>query len=491
MRGDAEQAAEHFRRALQLADEADEIHPVDHANYFINLALVTEDPAARDATFAEARARLVAAVGEEHIRTVRLDLERARHMADPAEALAVLAPACEEARARLSHEYFGCYVCASDVAARLEALGRAKEAAAALQDGGAVLRRSRAGAGPRIRRRQAAHRAGARSAAAGRAGAGARAAGPSARESAAPRRCSAHRRGAGGDRSPASAGGTAGLSGRAAGIRLVIGPGLWHVPLVPDAFATVPDLVSALREGKMIILVDDEDRENEGDIVVAAELITSEQIVRMNRLASGIITVPMPRDVAAPPAYRPDGAGERGEHVHRVHGHGRRVPQHQHGQQRPRPGAHDPAPRRSARDRRRVRTAGPRQSANGAGRRRAQAGGTHRGVSRPDAAGGAPPGCGAVRDHGRRWRDAAAARAARARRVDGLPAGHDRRSDPLPAADRAARHPHRQRTACAPPSASSTSTATPAPSTPVGTPPSSAATSIGTRRRCAACTARH
>ena len=81
----------------------------------------------------------------------------------------------------------------------------------------------------------------------------------------------------------------------AAGIRLVIGAGLWHVPAVPDAFATVPELVSALREGKMIILVDDEDRENEGDLVVAAELITAEQIVQMNRLASGIITVPMPR----------------------------------------------------------------------------------------------------------------------------------------------------------------------------------------------------
>ena len=45
----------------------------------------------------------------------------------------------------------------------------------------------------------------------------------------------------------------------------------------------------------MIILVDDEDRENEGDLVVSAELLTAEQVVQMNRFASGIITVPMPR----------------------------------------------------------------------------------------------------------------------------------------------------------------------------------------------------
>lgn len=59
--------------------------------------------------------------------------------------------------------------------------------------------------------------------------------------------------------------------------------------------ATVPELVEELRQGRMVILVDDEDRENEGDFVVAAELVTVEQLVVMNRLASGIITVPMPR----------------------------------------------------------------------------------------------------------------------------------------------------------------------------------------------------
>lgn len=61
------------------------------------------------------------------------------------------------------------------------------------------------------------------------------------------------------------------------------------------AFASVPEMIAELRAGRMIILVDDEARENEGDFVVAAELLQVEHVVAMNRLASGIITVPMPR----------------------------------------------------------------------------------------------------------------------------------------------------------------------------------------------------
>lgn len=61
------------------------------------------------------------------------------------------------------------------------------------------------------------------------------------------------------------------------------------------SFATVPEMIAELRAGRMIILVDDEARENEGDLVVSAELIQVEHIVAMNRIASGIITVPMPR----------------------------------------------------------------------------------------------------------------------------------------------------------------------------------------------------
>ncbi|TMC74540.1 MAG: bifunctional 3,4-dihydroxy-2-butanone-4-phosphate synthase/GTP cyclohydrolase II, partial [Chloroflexi bacterium] len=41
-------------------------------------------------------------------------------------------------------------------------------------------------------------------------------------------------------------------------------------------FATVPEAIDDIRRGKMVIVVDDEDRENEGDLTMAAELATAE-----------------------------------------------------------------------------------------------------------------------------------------------------------------------------------------------------------------------
>jgi 3,4-dihydroxy 2-butanone 4-phosphate synthase/GTP cyclohydrolase II len=47
--------------------------------------------------------------------------------------------------------------------------------------------------------------------------------------------------------------------------------------------------VEAIREGRMVILTDDEDRENEGDIVLAAEKVTPEAINFMAKHARGLI----------------------------------------------------------------------------------------------------------------------------------------------------------------------------------------------------------
>ena len=58
-------------------------------------------------------------------------------------------------------------------------------------------------------------------------------------------------------------------------------------------FNSIPEVIDELRAGRMVILVDDEDRENEGDFVMAAQFIQSEHITTMIRRASGIITVPM------------------------------------------------------------------------------------------------------------------------------------------------------------------------------------------------------
>ena len=56
---------------------------------------------------------------------------------------------------------------------------------------------------------------------------------------------------------------------------------------------SVEEIVADLRAGRMVIVMDDEDRENEGDLIMAAELATPEAVAFMIRHASGIICVPM------------------------------------------------------------------------------------------------------------------------------------------------------------------------------------------------------
>ena len=58
-------------------------------------------------------------------------------------------------------------------------------------------------------------------------------------------------------------------------------------------FASVPELVAAIGRGEMVIVVDDADRENEGDLVLAASAATSAYLGFMIRHSSGILTVPM------------------------------------------------------------------------------------------------------------------------------------------------------------------------------------------------------
>jgi 3,4-dihydroxy 2-butanone 4-phosphate synthase/GTP cyclohydrolase II len=58
-------------------------------------------------------------------------------------------------------------------------------------------------------------------------------------------------------------------------------------------FAAVEDAVSAIRRGEMVIVVDDEDRENEGDLTMAAEKVTPEAINFMAKYGRGLICMPM------------------------------------------------------------------------------------------------------------------------------------------------------------------------------------------------------
>ena len=56
--------------------------------------------------------------------------------------------------------------------------------------------------------------------------------------------------------------------------------------------------IEDLRSGKMIILVDDEDRENEGDLTIAAEFVTPEAINFMATYGRGLICLPMSSEMA-------------------------------------------------------------------------------------------------------------------------------------------------------------------------------------------------
>jgi len=56
---------------------------------------------------------------------------------------------------------------------------------------------------------------------------------------------------------------------------------------------SVGEMLAELRAGRMVIVVDDEDRENEGDLIMAAEHATAEAVAFMIRHTSGIICVPM------------------------------------------------------------------------------------------------------------------------------------------------------------------------------------------------------
>ena len=64
------------------------------------------------------------------------------------------------------------------------------------------------------------------------------------------------------------------------------------------ALSSIPDILDDIRQGKMVILMDDEDRENEGDLIVAAEAVTPEIITFFSSEACGLICMPITEDRA-------------------------------------------------------------------------------------------------------------------------------------------------------------------------------------------------
>ena len=58
------------------------------------------------------------------------------------------------------------------------------------------------------------------------------------------------------------------------------------------SFSSIPDAIAAIRRGEFVVVADDEDRENEGDLTMAAQWVTPEAINFMLRWARGLVCMP-------------------------------------------------------------------------------------------------------------------------------------------------------------------------------------------------------
>jgi 3,4-dihydroxy 2-butanone 4-phosphate synthase/GTP cyclohydrolase II len=60
-----------------------------------------------------------------------------------------------------------------------------------------------------------------------------------------------------------------------------------------NGFAPIPDILAAIARGEMVVMVDDEDRENEGDFIMAAQFATAEKMAFIVRHSSGVVCAPL------------------------------------------------------------------------------------------------------------------------------------------------------------------------------------------------------
>ena len=72
-----------------------------------------------------------------------------------------------------------------------------------------------------------------------------------------------------------------------------------NVPVFHDYIAQIEDVIEAARNGKMFILIDAEDRENEGDLVIPAQMCTPEAVNFMARYGRGLICLALTQERAA------------------------------------------------------------------------------------------------------------------------------------------------------------------------------------------------
>ena len=80
------------------------------------------------------------------------------------------------------------------------------------------------------------------------------------------------------------------------------------------SLAAIEDILADVKAGKPVIIVDDEDRENEGDLIVAAEMATPEVINFMAKEGRGLICLPMERAMIRRLGLEPMGRGDNTHH---------------------------------------------------------------------------------------------------------------------------------------------------------------------------------
>ena len=119
-----------------------------------------------------------------------------------------------------------------------------------------------------------------------------------------------------------------------------------EIPQNNHPFDSIPHAIQDFKEGKILIVVDDEDRENEGDFIMAAEMITPEKINFMAKYGRGMICTPIYGETV-----RRAGVGINGSRQYRtawdpVHCHYRCQTRHHYGHKRSRPSLDSPKDRR-------------------------------------------------------------------------------------------------------------------------------------------------
>lgn len=72
-----------------------------------------------------------------------------------------------------------------------------------------------------------------------------------------------------------------------------------------NRFSSIDEVILDIKEGKMIIVIDDEDRENEGDLLMAAEKVTSDSINFMAKFGRGLICMPIEEGIAKKLEFNP------------------------------------------------------------------------------------------------------------------------------------------------------------------------------------------